>query len=65
MIAIESRRQGDHHELKILLENCLISSGFHEKGSDKERRTSIYRDFIAKIVGRLITCYFYINLHDY
>ena len=31
MITIESRTHGDHEELKILLENFLISSGFNRK----------------------------------
>ena len=31
MIAIESRTQGDHKELKILLQNRLISSPFNRK----------------------------------
>ena len=31
MIAIESRIQGDHEELKILLQKCLISSCFNQK----------------------------------
>ena len=31
MIAIEFRMQGDHEELKILLQNLLISSRFNQK----------------------------------
>ena len=54
MIVIESRTQGDHEELKILLQNCLISSQFNQKLSYKERRTSIYRKISAKNEGRLI-----------
>ena len=44
MIAIESRMQGDHEELKNLLQNCLISSRFNQKLS--LQRTSV---FIGKI----------------
>ena len=33
MIAIESRMQGDHEELKILLQNLLIASRFNRKFS--------------------------------
>ena len=35
MIGIESRTQGDHEELKILLQNCLISSRFDQELSYK------------------------------
>ena len=37
MIAIESRMQGDHDELKSLLKKCLISSCFIQKFSLKRR----------------------------
>ena len=36
MIEIESRTQGDHKELKILLQNHLISSRFNQKLVYKE-----------------------------
>ena len=37
MIAIEFRTQGDHKELRILLQNWLISSRFNRKLSYKEK----------------------------
>ena len=48
LIAIESRTQGHHEELEILLQKCLISSRFNQKLSLKKERTSIYKNFIAK-----------------
>ena len=48
LIAIESRIQGDHKELKFFLQKCLISSRFNQKMSLQEGRTSIYRKIIAK-----------------
>ena len=54
MIAIESRTQGDQKELTNLHKNFLISSGFNRNLSLQRKRTSIYRDFIAKIVDRPI-----------
>ena len=36
IIAIESRMEGDHEELKILLQNYLISSRFNQKLSYKD-----------------------------
>ena len=48
MIALESRTQGNHEELKILLQKCLISSRFNQKLSLQEDMTSIYKKFIAK-----------------
>ena len=48
MITIESRTQGDHEELKILLQKCLISSPFNQKLSLQERRTFIYRKIKEK-----------------
>ena len=37
MIAIEFRTQGDHKELRILLQNWLISSRFNQNLSYKEK----------------------------
>ena len=54
MIAIESRVQGDHEELNILIQNCLTSSRFNQKLSLERDRTSIYREIIAQNVGRPI-----------
>ena len=53
IIAIESRTHGDHDELEILLQKCVISSRFNQKLSYKER-TSIYKDFNEKNVVRPI-----------
>ena len=36
IIAIDSRMQGDHKKLKILIQNCLISSRFNQEFSYKE-----------------------------
>ena len=47
MIAIESRMQGDHDELKILLQKCLISSHFNQKFSLQGGRISICIKIIA------------------
>ena len=49
MITIESRTQGDHEELKILLVNCLTSSRFNRKLSLQRGRTSIYRKILQKL----------------
>ena len=54
MITIESTMQGDHKELKIMFQKCLISSHFNQKFSLERERTPIYRDFIAKIACRSI-----------
>ena len=54
MIVIESRMKGDHEELTIFLQKCLISSRFNQKLSLREERTSIYKDFDVKIPRRLI-----------
>ena len=48
---IESRKQEDHEELKIFLQNCLISSRFDQNLSLQGERTSIYREIRAKLVG--------------
>ena len=51
MIAIESRTQGDHEELKILLQNCFISSRFN-------RKLSLQREehlFIEKLTQKMRT----------
>ena len=37
IIVIESRMHGDHEELKILFQNCLISSRFNRKLSYKKK----------------------------
>ena len=54
MITIESRTQGGHEELKILLQNHLISSRLNQKLRLQGERISIYRNFIAKIAVGLI-----------
>ena len=46
--------QGDHEELKILLQKYLSYSRFNQKLSLERARTSIYREIIAKNAGRLI-----------
>ena len=46
--------QGDHEELEILLQKCLISLRFNQKLSLKKERPSIYRDFIVKNLCRSI-----------
>ena len=53
-ITIESRTQGDHEELRILLKNHLISSRFNQDLLYKGGRTPFSRKFLAKSVGRLI-----------
>ena len=44
-IAIESRMQVDHEELKILLQNCLISSRFNEKLGLQRKNMAFNRKF--------------------
>ena len=50
LIAIESRTQGDHEELKIFLQNCLISSRFNQELKFKEEE----HRFIGKIVVKIV-----------
>ena len=45
MIAIESRMQGDHEELKILLQSCLISSRFNQKLGLQRKNLDFYKKF--------------------
>ena len=50
---IEFRKQENHEELKIFLQNHLISSRFNQKLSYKDRRTLFYKKFSMKNVDRL------------
>ena len=54
MIEIESITQGDHEELKILLQKFIISICFNQKLSLQEERICIYRKIIAINAGHLI-----------
>ena len=45
MLAIESRIQEDHEELKIFLQNCLISSRFNQKLGLQRKNMGFYRKF--------------------
>ena len=45
MIAIESRMQGEHKELKIFLQNCLISSQLNQKLGLHKKNIGFYRKF--------------------
>ena len=51
MIAIESIIEGDHEELKILLQNCLISSRFNQKLGLQRKNIGFYRKFHRKNRG--------------
>ena len=42
---IESRKQENHEELKIFLENCLISSRFDQKLGLQRKNIGFYRKF--------------------
>ena len=42
-IEIESKMQGDHKELKIMLQNCLISSRFNQELSRRREYIDIYK----------------------
>ena len=50
IIAIESKTQGDHEELNILLQNYLISSRFNQKLSLQWGRTYVYRKILRKMM---------------
>ena len=66
MIAIESRMQGDHKELKILHQNCIIASRFNRKLSNKEEEHLFIQNWRKKCelsdsvkeIGRLRLHYF-------
>ena len=45
MIAIESRMQRDHEELKIFLQNHLISLGFYQKLGLQRKNIGFYKKF--------------------
>ena len=47
-IAIESRTWGDHKELKILLQNRLISSRFNQELRIHKKNIDIYKGFPRK-----------------
>ena len=49
MIKIESRTQGDHEELNILLQNCLIASLFNQKLVYKENEQLFIENFSRKM----------------
>ena len=51
MIAIEYRMQGDHEELKIFLQNHLISSRFNQKLGLQRKNIGFYRKFNLKNRG--------------
>ena len=53
-IRIESRTQGDHEELKTLLQNCLISSRFNQELRYKEEEHCFIEEIPTKIAGHLI-----------
>ena len=53
-IAIESRTQGDHKELRIFLNNHLIPSRFNQELSYKEEEHHFIGEIAAKITDRLI-----------
>ena len=44
LIGIDSRTQGDHEELKILLQNYIISSPFNQELKLQRGRTSVFRE---------------------
>ena len=45
MLAIEFRMQGDHEEVNIFLQNCLISSRFNQKLGLQRNNMGFYRKF--------------------
>ena len=51
MIAFESKMQGDHEELKIFLQNCLISSRFSKKLGLQKNNISFYKKFYREKCG--------------
>ena len=51
MIAIESRMQGNHEELKILLQNFLISSRFDQNIGLQGKNIGFYRKFHRENYG--------------
>ena len=53
-IGIDSKMQEDCEELKIMLQNCLISSRFNQELSLQRERTPFYRRMSAKIADRPI-----------
>ena len=55
MIEIESRIQEDHEELKILLQNCLISSRFNQKLGLERKNMGFYKKFHCENYGPSIS----------
>ena len=53
-IAIKSRMRGDHEELKILLQNCSISSRFNQEFSIQRGEEPVLYKKSAKIADRRI-----------
>ena len=51
MIPIESRMQGNHEELNILLQNYLISSRFNQKLGLQRKNMGFFRKFHRKNCG--------------
>ena len=54
LIGIDSRTQGDHEELKNLLQNCLVSSRFNQELRYKEVEHRFTKEIPAKIANRSI-----------
>ena len=52
LIKIESKRGGDHKELKIFLSNRLIPSRFNQELRTKENTSFFYKRISARNVGR-------------
>ena len=48
---IKSRTQGDHAKLKILLQNCLISSRFNQELGLQMKNIGFYKKFHLKNRG--------------
>ena len=49
-----SLNAGDHKELKILLKNCLIPSGFHQELRKEEKNIDFLKEIPARNAGCLI-----------
>ena len=49
-IGVESSMQRDHDELKIMLQNCLISSGFNQELPEEENTSVFIKKYPARDV---------------
>ena len=50
-VELRSRKQENHEELKIFLENCLISSRFDQKLGLQRKNIGFYRNFHRENCG--------------